>query len=52
MSNYLRDRWPLAETSTVYMDGTALYSLVHPTKPGILGTVRMTPNRRMSSGKG
>lgn len=43
MSDYLRDRFPLADTSTVYMNGSAVYNLVHHDKPGIIAPVTMFP---------
>lgn len=42
MSDYLTDGWPLFPTSTVYMDGTALFYVRDYGKPGILASVTMT----------
>lgn len=42
MADYLRDRFPLAGTSTVYMDGTSGYDLVRFDRPGIIAPVRLS----------
>ena len=42
MGDYLRDRFPLAGTSTVYMDGTSGYNLVRFDRPGIIAPVRLS----------
>ena len=39
MGDYLRDRFPLAPTSSVYMDGTSCYNLVRFDRPGIIAPV-------------
>ena len=39
MGDYLRDRFPLAGTSTAYMDGTSVYNLVRFDQPGIIAPV-------------
>ena len=39
MGDYLRDRFPLAPTSSVYMDGTSCYNLVRFDQPGIIAPV-------------
>lgn len=43
MSDYLRNRFPLADTSTVYMSGKSVYNLVRYNKPGIIGSVELLP---------
>lgn len=45
MSDYLRSRFPLADTSTVYMSGEAEYHLVRYNRPGLIASVRMLPER-------
>lgn len=42
MSDFLRGRFPLAGTSTAYMDGTSRYHLVSLTRPGIIASVTLT----------
>ena len=42
MGDYLRDRFPLASTCTVYMDGTSRYNLVRFDRPGIIAPVTLT----------
>ena len=42
MGDYLRDRFPLATTDTVYMDGTSRYNLVRFDRPGIIAPVTLT----------
>lgn len=41
--DYLQRRFPLDRTSTVYMDGTEVYSLVRHDKPGIIASVALLP---------
>ena len=43
MSDYLKSRFPLAPTSTVYMNGTSVYNLVHRDRPGIIASVTLYP---------
>ena len=43
MSDYLKSRFPLAPTSTVYMNGTAVYNLVHRDRPGIIASAALHP---------
>lgn len=43
MSDYLRKRFPLAGTSTVYMSGKSLYNLVRHDRPGIIASVELLP---------
>ena len=43
MSDYLRRRFPLDDTSTVYMSGKAVYNLVRRDKPGIIAPVDLLP---------
>ena len=45
MSDYLRRRFPLGDTSTVYMDGTSCYQLVSHDRPGVIATVVMRPEQ-------
>ena len=45
MGDFLRDRFPLAGTSTVYMDGTSVYNLVRFDRPGIIAPVRLSPEQ-------
>ena len=45
MSDYLRKRFPLADTSTAYMDGTSAYHLVSHDRPGVIAAVVMRPDR-------
>ena len=42
MGEYLRDRFPLATTSNVYMDGKSGYNLVRFDRPGIIAPVTLT----------
>ena len=42
MGDYLRDQFPLAPTSSVYMDGTSRYNLVRFGQPGIIAPVRLS----------
>ena len=42
MGDYLRDRFPLASTCTVYMDGKSRYNLVRFDRPGIIAPVTLT----------
>ena len=42
MGDYLRDRFPLATTDNVYMDGTSRYNLVRFDRPGIIAPVTLT----------
>ena len=42
VGDYLRDRFPLASTCTVYMDGTSRYNLVRFDQPGIIAPVTLT----------
>lgn len=39
MSDYLTEDWPLGPTSTVYMDGTALYGVRRYGIPGVTNVV-------------
>ena len=41
----MRRRFPLGDTSTVYMDGTGCYQLVSLDRPGVIATVVMRPDR-------
>ena len=43
MRDYLRDRFPLQSTSTVYMSGRAVFNLVRWSKPGIITSVEIYP---------
>ena len=43
MSDYLRKRFPLAGTSTVYMSGKSVYNLVRHDKPGIIASIELLP---------
>ena len=43
MSDYLRSRFPLADTSTVYMSGEAEYYLVRHNRPGVIASAKMFP---------
>lgn len=43
MSDYLRRRFPLDDTSTVYMSGKAVYNLVRHDRPGIIASVELLP---------
>lgn len=43
MSDYLRARFPLAGTSTVYMSGKSVYNLVRHDRPGIIAPVELLP---------
>lgn len=45
MSDYLRRRFPLGDTSAVYMDGTSCYQLVSHDRPGAIATVVMRPEQ-------
>ena len=45
MTDYLRKRFPLADTSTVYMDGTSVFHLVSHDHPGIIAAVVMRPDQ-------
>ncbi|MDY0829105.1 hypothetical protein SK224_08180 [Microbacterium sp. BG28] len=45
MSDYLRDRFPLADTSTVHMSGESVYNLVRYGKPGIIRSVELFPDQ-------
>ena len=42
MGDYLRDRFPLATTDNVYMDGKSRYNLVRFDQPGIIAPVTLT----------
>ena len=42
MGDYLRDRFPLATTDNVYMDGKSGYNLVRFDRPGIIAPVTLT----------
>ncbi len=42
MGDYLRDRFPLATTDNVYMDGKSGYNLVRFDQPGIIAPVTLT----------
>jgi hypothetical protein len=44
MADFLRDRFPLGETSTVYMSGKALYTLVRWRKPGLITPIELYPS--------
>lgn len=43
MTDYLRKRFPLAGTSTVYMSGKSVYNLVRHDKPGIIASIELLP---------
>lgn len=43
MSEYLKRRFPLDDTSTVYMSGKAVYNLVRRDRPGIISSVELFP---------
>lgn len=43
MSDYLKRRFPLESTSTVYMSGRAVYNLVRWSEPGIVASVELLP---------
>lgn len=45
MSDWLKRRFPLADTSTVYMSGEAVYNLVQYSKPGIIAPVTLSVER-------
>lgn len=45
MTDFLRDRFPLADTSTVYMSGESVYNLVHYNKPGIIRSIELRPEQ-------
>lgn len=45
MSDWLKRRFPLAGTSTVYMSGEAVYNLVQYSKPGIITPVTLSPEK-------
>lgn len=43
MNPYLKRRFPLDNTSTVYMNGKAVYNLVRRDRPGIIAPVELHP---------
>jgi hypothetical protein len=45
MSDYLRRRFPLGDTSTVYMSGKGAYDLVGWGTPGVIASVELTANQ-------
>lgn len=45
MSDYLTEGWPLGETSTMYMNGKAVYDIRRYGKPGILASVELRPEK-------
>lgn len=43
MSDRLRERFPLEQTSTVYMTGKSVYNFVRYGTPGIIASVELLP---------
>lgn len=43
MTDYLRKRFPLADTSTAYMSGKSVYNLVRHDRPGIIASIELLP---------